>query len=95
VAQAPRYDFNHEKLRELIYEETGLARRRLLHQRVAQALTDRQRTPAPAGALAGSIAQHYQLAGRLAEAAEYFYRAGEYAQSLYANAEALAIIKPR
>ena len=39
---------------------------------------------------AGSIAQHYQLAGRLAEAAEYFYRAGEYAQSLYANAEALA-----
>jgi tetratricopeptide (TPR) repeat protein len=86
VAQTPRYDFNHEKLRELIYEETGLARRRVLHQRVAQALIDRQRTPA----LAGSIAQHYQLAGRLAEAAEYFYRAGEYAQSLYANAEALA-----
>jgi DNA-binding SARP family transcriptional activator/tetratricopeptide (TPR) repeat protein len=90
VAQAPRYDFNHEKLRELIYEETGLARRRLLHQRVAQALIDRQRTSATASALAGSIAQHYQLAGRLAEAAEYFYRAGEYAQSLYANAEALA-----
>ena len=90
VVQAPRYDFNHEKLRELIYEETGLARRRLLHQRVAQALIDRQRTPATASALAGSIAQHYQLAGRLAEAAEYFYRAGEYARSLYANAEALA-----
>jgi tetratricopeptide (TPR) repeat protein len=70
----------------LIYEETGLARRRLLHQRVAQALIDRLRTPASAG----SIAQHYQLAGRLAEAAEYFYRAGEYAQALYANAEALA-----
>ena len=86
VEQAPRYDFNHEKLRELIHEETGLARRRLLHQRVAQALIDRQRTSASAGA----IAQHYQLAGRLAEAAEYFYRAGEYAQSLYANAEALA-----
>ena len=90
VAQAPRYDFNHEKLRELIYEETGLARRRLLHQRVAQALIDRQRAQAPADALAGSIAQHYQLAGRLAEAAEHFYRAGEYARSLYANAEALA-----
>ncbi|HZY40814.1 MAG TPA: AAA family ATPase, partial [Anaerolineae bacterium] len=90
LVQAPGYDFNHEKLRELIYEETGLARRRLLHQRVAQALIDRQRTQAPADALAGSIAQHYQLAGRLAEAAEYFYRAGEYARSLYANAEALA-----
>jgi tetratricopeptide (TPR) repeat protein len=90
VTQTPRYDFNHEKLRELIYEETGLARRRLLHQRVAQALSDRQRTLASTDALAGSIAQHYQLAGRLAEAAEYFYRAGEYARSLYANAEALA-----
>ena len=57
---APSYDFDHEKLRELIYEETGLARRRLLHQRVAQALVDRQRTQASAGALAGLIAQHYQ-----------------------------------
>lgn len=90
LGQAPGYDFNHQKLRELIYEETGLARRRLLHQRVAQALIDRQRTQAPADVLAGSIAQHYQLAGRLAEAAEYFYRAGEYARSLYANTEALA-----
>jgi predicted ATPase/DNA-binding SARP family transcriptional activator len=87
---APGYDFNHEKLRELIYEETGLARRRLLHQRVAQALIDRQRTQVPAGALAGLIAQHYQLAGRLAEAAEYYRRAGDQARSLYANAEALA-----
>jgi len=33
-----RYDFTHDKLRSLVYEETSLTRRRLLHQRVAEAL---------------------------------------------------------
>ncbi len=32
------YDFTHGKLRELVYEQTGRARRRLLHRRVAEAL---------------------------------------------------------
>ncbi len=38
---------------------------------------------------AAHIARHWQLAGHLAEAAEYFYRAGEQARSVYAHAEAL------
>ena len=32
------YDFSHEKLRALAYEEMGLARRRLLHRRLAETL---------------------------------------------------------
>ena len=32
------YDFTHGKLRELVYEQTGRARRRLLHRRAAEAL---------------------------------------------------------
>ena len=32
------YDFTHAKLREFVYEQTGRARRRLLHRRVAEAL---------------------------------------------------------
>ncbi len=85
------YDFNHEKLRELVYEETSLARRRLLHRRIAEALVSRARG-AGAGesnALAGQIARHYRLAGNEPAAAEYFKLAGERARSLYANAEAL------
>src|SRR5262249_30683390 len=39
----PHYDFSHEKLRALVYEETSLARRRLLHRRVAEALASRGR----------------------------------------------------
>ena len=31
-------DFSHEKLRTLVYEETSLARRRLLHRRIAETL---------------------------------------------------------
>jgi DNA-binding SARP family transcriptional activator len=84
------YDFGHEKLRALVYEETSLARRRLLHRRVAEALVRRSRRRRETGALAGQIAQHYQLAGQDPEAAEHFRLAGEHARALYANAEALS-----
>jgi DNA-binding SARP family transcriptional activator len=89
---AAEYDFGHEKLRALVYEETSLARRRILHRRVADALAARaagrggRSVPPPAG----QIARHYQLAGRDAEAATYYAQAGEHARRLYANAEALA-----
>jgi predicted ATPase len=84
------YDFSHEKLRTLVYEEASLARRRLLHRRVAEALVGRARGRYDLGALAGQIAYHYGLTGQDAEAAEYFKLAGEHARRLYANAEALA-----
>lgn len=84
------YDFNHEKLRTLVYEETSLARRRLLHRRVAEALARGARSGRDRGSLASQIGHHYQLAGEEAKAAEYFKVAGEHARALYANAEALA-----
>ena len=83
------YDFGHEKLRELVYEETSLARRRLLHRRVAEALARRARRRRETEALAAQIGRHYQLAGQDAKAADYFRIAGEHASALYANAEAL------
>jgi DNA-binding SARP family transcriptional activator/Tfp pilus assembly protein PilF len=73
------YDFGHERLRTLVYEETSLARRRLLHGRAADALIG------PAAA----IARHLRLAGRDAEAAEAYARAADDARALFANAEAL------
>jgi DNA-binding SARP family transcriptional activator len=86
------YDFTHEKLRTLVYEETSLARRRLLHRRVAEALSRRlggQREPS---SLAGQIARHYLEAGAESEAAQYFKIAGERARALYANVEALDLL---
>jgi predicted ATPase len=85
----PGYDFCHEKLRSLVYDETSLARRRLLHRRVAGALVG-QRRGGRAGSDLGTIAHHYQLAGLEDVAARYHRLAGERARSLYANREALA-----
>ena len=85
--ERPSYDFSHEKLREVVYAETKVARRRLLHARAAEALVARGR-----GQLEGSalVARHFQRAGNEQQAALFFKLAGEHASSLFANAEALA-----
>ncbi|MFZ1399135.1 MAG: tetratricopeptide repeat protein, partial [Candidatus Promineifilaceae bacterium] len=90
VEQASRnhaaYDFSHDKLRELVYEETGLARRRLLHRRLATTLAaDR----AANTAVSAQIATHYQHAGLEPEAAAYFVQAGDQARALFAHQDAL------
>jgi DNA-binding SARP family transcriptional activator len=82
------YDFSHEQMRLLVHDEAGLARRRLLHRRVAQALIRLARGHAMP-AQPASIGHHLQLAGRDAEAAEWFARAGAQAAALYANREAV------
>jgi DNA-binding SARP family transcriptional activator/tetratricopeptide (TPR) repeat protein len=84
------YDFTHEKLRALVYDETSLARRRLLHRRLAETLAGRAQTAPGRGALAPTIARHFALGGVDAQAASYFKLAGDYARALGAHAEALA-----
>jgi predicted ATPase len=81
-----RYDFTHEKLRALIYEETSLARRRLLHRRIAETLS---RLPGGRLEALGVVAYHFQQAGLDAQAAEYHLLAGERARRLFANTEAM------
>ena len=76
------YDFGHERVRAAVDERSGLARRRLLNGRVADALTLRHADPA-------LIARHLQLAGREDEAAVAYAAAGDRARSLAAGAEAL------
>ena len=86
----PGYDFSHEQLRALVYDETSLARRRLLHRRVAEELARQPRSLQAQGAIAGQIAHHFRMAGHDHEAASYYKLAGEHARSLYANSEALS-----
>ena len=81
----PVYDFSHQQLRARVYEKTGRARRRLLHARVAAALSG----PRPDGESAALIAQHLRLAGDHARAAEHYRLAAEHAASLHAHANAL------
>jgi predicted ATPase len=88
VGGAPAYDFDHDKLRTLVYEETSLARKRLLHRRAAAALSGQARGR-EADSLAGQIARHHRLAGQDKEAARYHRLAADYARSLHANSDAL------
>ena len=88
-SEGPTYDFDHDKLRTLVYEGTGLARRRILHRRAAEALAGRARGR-EAATLVGQVARHHRLAGQDREAAEYYRLAGDHARGLYANGEALA-----
>jgi DNA-binding SARP family transcriptional activator len=83
------YDFTHEKLRQVAYDETSLARRRLLHLRAGETLAA-EHALHDLEANAGAAANHFLQAGQPGRAAEYFRQAGEYARRLHANSEALA-----
>jgi len=89
AGEAPSYGFPYEALRRTAYESATLARRRLLHGRAADILTPRHERD-PAKTRAATVAGHLQLAGRDAEAAEWWWRAAQVARELYAHAEAHA-----
>jgi tetratricopeptide (TPR) repeat protein len=75
-------------MRELVYEETSLARRRLLHRRVGETLSARARRR-PQAPPAAAIAHHLELGGDQAEAAVHHRLAGDQARAVYANHDAL------
>jgi DNA-binding SARP family transcriptional activator/Tfp pilus assembly protein PilF len=77
------YDFAHERLREVAEERVGLARRRLLHRRIAAALSERHRDPA-------LIARHLEAAGDDPAAADAYAAAGAHARTLSAALEAIS-----
>src|SRR5260370_25210217 len=74
AGEAPSYGFPYEALRRTAYESATLARRRLLHGRAADILTRRYDRD-PATTRAATVAGHLQLAGRDAEAAQWWWRA--------------------
>lgn len=85
----PAYDFAHGQVRRFVYDHTSLARRRLLHHRVADALLATARRSAGPASVAAVVAHHEQQAGHDDLAAEHFRRAGDHARAVYANADAL------
>ena len=78
-----RYAFTHDKLREVAYAATSSGRRRLLHRRVAAALSDRR----DADEQSALIGAHLRAGGEDAAAALAFGRAARRAFELHAHAE--------
>lgn len=87
---ARAYDFSHDKLREAAYGQVSPARRRQLHHRVAQTLE--QVNAANLDAVSGQIAAHYEQAGLLQPAVEFYARAAEVAQRIYSHADAVTYL---
>lgn len=85
------YDFVHDKIREVAYAEIRPAQRALLHRRVAHALEEvHAADPDPVSA---QIAAHYDQAGLTDRAVDFYRRAASFAQRVYANEEAIGLLK--
>ncbi|MEZ4736503.1 MAG: AAA family ATPase [Caldilineaceae bacterium] len=79
------YDFSHDRLRDVAYTEMSPIRRRLFHQRIAQALE--QVYSANLDAVSGQVAAQYELAGALEQAVLYYQQAADAARRIYAKRE--------
>src|SRR4029077_7605159 len=88
--QPVTYDFVHGRMRDVAYEATSLARRRLLHRRAADAIrTEIGTTDRDALTRYALIAVHEREAGRPADAAAPSLEAADRAEAVYANREAI------
>lgn len=82
------FRFQHDLVRQVVYEEVSPWRRRLLHQRAAEALV--QRPVADRSELTAVIAYHFEAAGDTTQAVAYYRRAAVLAQRLHVHQEAIA-----
>ncbi|RIK45088.1 MAG: hypothetical protein DCC55_00075 [Chloroflexi bacterium] len=87
VAEGNDFRFRHDLIRAAVYQELSPWRRRVLHQRVAQALEVENAEQTEAVAV--QLAHHFQAGGQTAKAIRYWQQAGDVASRLYAQAEAI------
>lgn len=85
------YDFTHDKLREAAYLAQGTARRRMFHRAIAEAL--QEISAHDLDAVSHQVASHYERAGLPDEAAPHYLRAAQVARRVYANQEAIALLR--
>ncbi len=84
-----RYVFSHQLVRDAIYNELSSPRRRLMHRRIAQLLTQ----PGNTFALTADLVHHAHLAGEALIAVRACVEAGSSALRVFANADASALAR--
>ena len=82
-----RYDFSHDRIREVTYLEVNRARRRFYHRQVAGALESVHGDNLDE--FAGELAAHFAQAGDAPAAYGYYRRAANYALSQYGLQDAV------
>ena len=81
-----RYDFSHDRIREVAYDQIAPAGRRVLHRRIAQALELRHHEDIDP--IAAQLAAQLESAGLAVRACELYQRAAAVAARVLASAEA-------
>jgi DNA-binding SARP family transcriptional activator len=82
-----RWDFSHDRIREVTYDAIGPARRRLIHRRIAQGIE--WLFPDRLDEVSASIAVHLERGGQPARAVPFFERAAAVAMRVSAAEEAI------
>lgn len=82
-----RYDFTHDRIRDVALDEISPIKCEYLHRQVAHALE--KLYSADLDSLAGEVATHFQHAGDWGKAFAYFCRAAAVAKGLYAHQDAV------
>jgi len=82
------YGFNHDKIREVAYQQMSGARRQQVHRRVGEALETEYRNRLDE--VVSRLAHHFAAGGDREKALRYSIGAGDRARELYANEEAIA-----
>ncbi len=92
VERGGRYEFAHDKFREVAYKQLEEPRRVWLHRRIAQAIERVYADPVAAG-LAAQVAQHYEQGGQPVRALEWVMRGVEESQRRYQIEEGLQLVE--
>lgn len=80
------YDFSHDGIRAVAYDNMSPIRRHVIHLHVAQALEELHRDELDT--FSTQIASHYEQAGQNKSAITFYRQAAALAESVYANTEA-------
>ncbi|MCB0064415.1 MAG: hypothetical protein KDE19_19960 [Caldilineaceae bacterium] len=84
------YDLSHDRIRDVAYAELSPIQGKLLHRRVAEALLKYHADSLDS--VSAQLAYHAEVAGLYDQAAGYYLQAGEAAQHVYANEQAVALL---
>ncbi|MDX1414277.1 MAG: BTAD domain-containing putative transcriptional regulator [Candidatus Promineifilaceae bacterium] len=82
------YRFRHQLFQQYLYQRLDEVERAYLHEAVADALE--QLYAGHTGQVAGQLAHHFQVAGLIPQAIDYYRQAGEAAADVHAYNEAVA-----
>ena len=84
VEKNGQYDFNHDKIREVVYHDLSDARRGLYHRQIGTTLE--MLSPFPG--MAAILAHHFERGKENETAVAYWMQAGEHALDTFANQQA-------